>query len=311
MAKTDSVGNLIWETAFGNKSTYFADLLTLKNNDGFIIMGITGNGTIIYRTNLIGDTLWVRDLGLTISGCSLKQLYDNTFILGGNLSPNTSIVKLDTFGLIVWQKSYPQSNLKEDCRSIDEIPNRGFVMAGESDTPNVVFSVSGFIRILNYSGDIINQKYYNPGNDDDYFNSVSNTIDGGFILAGTTTNRQQQSKMYVVKTDSIGYSQPVHIQNSFQNSHKGFNLLQNYPNPFNSSTIINYEIQNKSNINLYLYDAVGRLISILVNSKKDQGIYQFILNGDDLKLSSGIYFINLSSDNEIKFSLTKSIVYIK
>ncbi len=77
-------------------------------------------------------------------------------------------------------------------------------------------------------------------------------------------------------------------------------LNQNYPNPFNPSTIINYTVNDNSNISIKVYDMTGREIRTLVNSFQNAGTYSVSFNATNL--ASGIYFYVLrvnSGSNEI------------
>lgn len=76
---------------------------------------------------------------------------------------------------------------------------------------------------------------------------------------------------------------------------EGFNLKQNYPNPFNPTTTINYSIPKASNVQLKIYDVLGKEVATLVNEGKIAGSYS--VNFDASMLSSGIYFYSLKSDN--------------
>jgi len=66
------------------------------------------------------------------------------------------------------------------------------------------------------------------------------------------------------------------------------NLNQNYPNPFNPSTIINYTVNDNSNISIKVYDMTGREIRTLVNSFQGSGTYSVSFNAANL--ASGMYF---------------------
>jgi len=90
------------------------------------------------------------------------------------------------------------------------------------------------------------------------------------------------------------------------NAPKEFALEQNYPNPFNPSTVISYQIPVNSNVSLKIYDAIGREVATLVNEIKDAGYYSTTF--DASKLSSGIYFAKLSSEQK---SQMKKLLLIK
>lgn len=85
-----------------------------------------------------------------------------------------------------------------------------------------------------------------------------------------------------------------------------FKLYQNFPNPFNNTTTIKYEVGNKSNINIDIFDINGRLIDELINSIHSPGIYEIKYDADNL--SSGIYFYRIKTDEYIE---TKKLLLIK
>jgi len=85
-----------------------------------------------------------------------------------------------------------------------------------------------------------------------------------------------------------------------------FKLFQNYPNPFNPTTIIKYEISSIQNVNITVYDILGRKVTTLVNEKKLPGSYEVKFNA--LNLPSGIYYYQLIAGNYIS---TKKMQLIK
>lgn len=87
---------------------------------------------------------------------------------------------------------------------------------------------------------------------------------------------------------------------------KGFLLHQNYPNPFNPNTTITFEVPNKSELTIKLYNPEGRLIRILFNGTKSAGVYSLLLDGSNL--ASGVYFYSLEAEG---FLQTKKLVIIK
>lgn len=71
------------------------------------------------------------------------------------------------------------------------------------------------------------------------------------------------------------------------------NLFPNYPNPFNPSTTIRYELDSRVQVNLEVYDVLGRKIQTLVNEVQQPGRYTVNFNGS--RLSSGMYFIRINA----------------
>lgn len=83
-------------------------------------------------------------------------------------------------------------------------------------------------------------------------------------------------------------------------SPEGFSLKQNYPNPFNPSTIIRYEIPSNitgqtSNVQLIIYDALGKEIATLVNESQYAGSYEVTFEGSNF--ASGVYYYKLKTEN--------------
>jgi hypothetical protein len=85
-----------------------------------------------------------------------------------------------------------------------------------------------------------------------------------------------------------------------------FLLNQNYPNPFNPSTIIKYEIPERSFVTLRVYDVLGKEITTLVNEETPGGTYQ--VDFDTYDLTSGIYFYQLQAGS---FVGTRKMVLLK
>ncbi|RNC85710.1 MAG: DUF2341 domain-containing protein [Balneola sp.] len=83
-------------------------------------------------------------------------------------------------------------------------------------------------------------------------------------------------------------------------------LDQNYPNPFNPSTTIPFGLNETSNVELTIYDILGRKVQTLINGERSAGRYEVTFNSRDL--SSGVYFYRLVTDER---TLTKRFTLIK
>lgn len=85
----------------------------------------------------------------------------------------------------------------------------------------------------------------------------------------------------------------------------GFELFQNYPNPFNPNTNISWKTDIGAHNTLKIYDVLGNEVAVLVDQWKEAG--RFSIEFDGSKLSSGIYFYNLtiSDGNSTKNSIKK------
>jgi len=66
-----------------------------------------------------------------------------------------------------------------------------------------------------------------------------------------------------------------------------FQLEQNCPNPFSPSTTIKCELPESSEVRLSVYDMLGREVSVLVNERRNAGVYE--VEFDASELASGVY----------------------
>jgi hypothetical protein len=85
-----------------------------------------------------------------------------------------------------------------------------------------------------------------------------------------------------------------------------FMLAQNYPNPFNPTTNIKFSLPKSSHVKLNVYDALGKIVTTLVDEDKAAGIYEVEFNAS--KLSSGVYFYQILTPN---YSATKKLLLMK
>ncbi len=84
-------------------------------------------------------------------------------------------------------------------------------------------------------------------------------------------------------------------------------LEQNYPNPFNPTTVINFGVTKASNVDLRVYDILGREVAVVVDNQfMEAGKYSSKF--DASKLSSGVYLYKLKAG---EFELTKKMQLIK
>jgi len=86
----------------------------------------------------------------------------------------------------------------------------------------------------------------------------------------------------------------------------GFALSQNFPNPFNPTTSIKFNVGERANVTLKVFDMLGREVATLVNEVKESGSYD--VNFDAAKLASGTYVYKLTAGNFVE---TKKMVLLK
>jgi hypothetical protein len=83
-------------------------------------------------------------------------------------------------------------------------------------------------------------------------------------------------------------------------------LEQNYPNPFNPTTVVSYQVSVLSQVDLRVFDMLGREVAVLATTIQNPGLYRITFDGS--KLSSGIYLYRLTAGT---FTAVKGMLLLK
>jgi len=73
----------------------------------------------------------------------------------------------------------------------------------------------------------------------------------------------------------------------------GIKLHQNYPNPFNPITTISYQLPSASDVQLQVFDLLGRRVALLVDERVSGGVHEVTFDASNL--SSGVYLYQLQT----------------
>jgi hypothetical protein len=85
-----------------------------------------------------------------------------------------------------------------------------------------------------------------------------------------------------------------------------YSLEQNYPNPFNPKTVINFSIPVSGNVDLKVYNVLGKEVKVLTDRFYNTGRHQVEFDGSEL--SSGVYLYTISSGDYYK---SRKMILIK
>jgi photosystem II stability/assembly factor-like uncharacterized protein len=99
---------------------------------------------------------------------------------------------------------------------------------------------------------------------------------------------------------------PIGIQTIGNEVPESYTLSQNYPNPFNPTTKIRFGISKTDNVEIKVFDLLGREIAVLVNEQLQPGTYEAEWVAGNYP--SGIYYYKLVSGG---FTETKKMVLVK
>ncbi|MFA5833703.1 MAG: T9SS type A sorting domain-containing protein [Bacteroidota bacterium] len=90
-----------------------------------------------------------------------------------------------------------------------------------------------------------------------------------------------------------------------------FTLGQNYPNPFNPSTVIEYNVPVRSNVEISIFNILGQKVASIINDVHEAGTHRATWNGKDSfgkPVASGIYFYQMNAGS---FEQVKKMMLMK
>lgn len=111
----------------------------------------------------------------------------------------------------------------------------------------------------------------------------------------TYTPGNASTGIYYFDDVRVATFDPVSVEIEDNGIPVSYNLEQNYPNPFNPSTMIKFSIPEASVVKIIVTDILGREVATLVNDELGAGNYS--VSFDAAKISSGVYFYTLLTDN--------------
>ncbi|MFN0175600.1 MAG: T9SS type A sorting domain-containing protein [Saprospiraceae bacterium] len=206
-----------WQKTFGGSKTEEARQIQLTHDGGYIVAGIAGSsdGDVgatngyhdfwVLKLDSIGTVQWKKlyggsDLDFAFA---IQQTTDRGFVVAGFTRSNDGdvsgnhgdydawVLKLDSIGGIQWQKCLGGSSW-EEAWDIQQTTDGGYIVAGRSGAANGDVTVNHgsldyWVVKLSSTGQIEWQKSLGGGLLDLAY-SVSQTMDGGYIVAGESNS---------------------------------------------------------------------------------------------------------------------------
>jgi hypothetical protein len=185
------------------------------SDGGYIAAGGTtsfGAGSYdawVLKLDNTGNVVWQKSYGGTEGEehalSSIQQTADGGYIVAGwaesfSSSGDAWILKLDGSGNVQWQKTYGGTSW-DDAESIQQTADGGYIVAGWAGS----FSSSNDVWVLKLdsSGNVQWQKTYG-GTSSEYAESIQQTADGGYIVAGWAGSFSGSNDVWVLKLDANG-----------------------------------------------------------------------------------------------------------
>jgi hypothetical protein len=336
--KVDFEGDTIWAKEYGGASADCCYGVKATQDNGSIITGYTSSfGTGVediynLRVNTYGDTLWTRTFGgfMEDVGYSVVQSPDGGFAITGYTnsfgptSEDVILLKLDAYGNTLWFRTYGTIET-EIGYSVSTTSDRGFIIVGFRSSASTDDDI--WLIKTDEFGDTLWTRTFGGAFRERAW-CVKQTSDGGFILVGQTYSFSASRDVYLIKTDSLGYTQ---IEETYSTRPKELSL-EVYPNPFNSSITISLDFGSESRsveqigsgtaaalmgAEIEIFDVTGRIVAVIpvgdgspvpsASGRGDLAPTKTIWQPDE-NIGSGVYLIRVKLASQ---TLSKRVVYLK
>jgi len=217
LVKLSATGSLQWQRPLGGSDWDEIYDVQLANDGGYVVTGQTGSDDgdaigadgfsafWVLKLSSAGVLEWHKPLGGdgVEYAYSLGKTAEGGYIVAGRSSSKTGdltknngeddywIVKLNSTGSIVWQKSYGGSK-DDQATSVEQTADGGYIVAGYSQSTNGDISGNNgyddfWVIKLNSTGDLVWEKALG-GTSFERYPDIHQTSDGGYIMAGLTAS---------------------------------------------------------------------------------------------------------------------------
>jgi hypothetical protein len=186
----------LWTKKYGGSDYENGYSVQQTSDSSYVIVGRTssfGSGledVYFIKTNANGDTLWTKTYGGIDydAGRAVQQTTDGGYIIAGRTSSSGAgsadvyLIKTNADGDTLWTRTYGGAD-GDDGYSVQQISDSGYIIAGI--TYSFGFWPDVYLIKTDSLGDTLWTKTYGEV-DIDEGDSVQETIDGGYIIAGNT-----------------------------------------------------------------------------------------------------------------------------
>lgn len=215
LIKIDAHGNEEWNKTFGGKEWDSGYSIQQTNDGGYIIVGTTsshGKGSFdvwLIKTDENGNEMWNETFGGENPdiGVFVQQTSDKEYIIAGYTSSygagdsDVWLIKTDSGGNEEWNRTFGGGSTDVGCcvREIEE----GYIIGGYTDSFGAGKTDVWLIKIDEKGNEIWNKTF--GGKNLDGGQSIQQTADGGYIIAGFTWSYCLLiCDAWLIKTDENG-----------------------------------------------------------------------------------------------------------
>ncbi len=204
--KLNNFGNIVWQKLFID---FKASVYTfIQNTDnGYVLTG-AGSGVSLLNLDRNGNVIWHKTYGsygfTSERGHFVQQTEDGGYILAGEYGNDIGLFKLNSTGDVVWQKNY--GGFYEDTIPfLHQTTDGGYIVVGVTNSFGGVGRPDYWLLKLDSDGNISWQNVFG-GSASDWPSCVRQTIDGGYIVVGSTKSYATccHEDIWLLKLDSNG-----------------------------------------------------------------------------------------------------------
>ncbi len=219
LIKTDENGNEKWSQTFGGSNDDIIYSVQQTTDGGYILAGHTasfadGNyynadGWLI-KTDQTGIKQWSQTFGGSKDNYirSVQQTIDGGYIMAGDIQSSRTgdhdgwLIKTDESGNKKWSQTFGGNNY-DVIGFVQQTIDGGYILAGHTTSFGAGNNDGWLIKIDESGNKKWSQTFGGPNSDS--FSSVQQTIDGGYILVGSTTSfGAGYEDGWLIKTDQTG-----------------------------------------------------------------------------------------------------------
>lgn len=242
LIKTDGSGNVEWNQTYGGSEYDVAQALVQTSDGGYVMAGETysfGAGDSdfwLVKVDSSGSLQWNKTYGKqTADGAiSVIQTNDEGYALAGYLTDNNAskdfwFVKTDSVGNMQWNRTYGGSRW-DDADSVIQSIDGGYALAGTTNSFGDAIPHDCWLVKTDSDGNMEWSKTYDKDGGSDGANSLLQTSDGGYTLAGHTGGFIGQN-VWIINIDLDGNRvwdviwstrEPAHTSSLIPTSDEGY-----------------------------------------------------------------------------------------
>ena len=239
IAKYELDGDLSWSKTWGDARTDIGRSIVQTSDGGYVVTGGTdsfGDQKIfVVKYDSSGEVSWDKTWGGSggyENGMAIIQTADSGYAVTGSTYfggvNNMVIIKFDSSGDVLWNKTWGGTG-DDEGKAIIQTSDNGYIVTGYTNSPGSLGAEDMFIVKYDSTGTQLWDRLWG-GTNIDYGESIVETSDGGFAVAGTSSSFMDDVVMFIAKYDEVSnlsWSKAFSFPSAAQpSSTEGFSIAQ-------------------------------------------------------------------------------------